>query len=155
MSNWGLIYDQYKDLRYGDTEKHHYKGTGIQSGVGYARQAWSAAGGNPNEFDTYNAKYANTSGTYQDYWNSVSFDNVLSQEREAAAKEAKATQIRKNDQAQSESQYRQLKASEGDSATMTSGNDRSQSGQGATLMSGKEGVMLADTNKKRRTLLGV
>lgn len=154
MSNWGLIYDQYKDLRYGDTAKHHYKGTGIQSGVGYARQAWSAAGGNLDEFDTYEAKYANKSGTYQDYWNSVSFDSVVAKEREAAEKEAKATQIRKNDQAQAESQYRQLKASEGQSTLLTSGNDRSQSGQGATLLSGKENVTLSDNNRKRKTLLG-
>mgnify|MGYP006903041298 CR=1 FL=1 len=150
MADWNNVYNSYKDLGWGQTAKHFYKGTGTKSGQSYAQYAWARDGGNPDEFSMYEQKYADKSGTYQQYWDSVSFGNVVAKER----KEAQANQVRKNDQAREDLMYRQQKASEGQSSLLTSGNDRSQSGQGATLVSGKEGVMLTDANKKRKTLLG-
>ena len=150
MADWNHVYQSYKDLLWGETAKNFYKGSGTKSGYGYAQQAWVQAGGNPDEFGIYEAKYGDKSGTYQQYWDSVSFDNVVDKER----KEVQATQAKKNDKARGDLMYRQQKASEGQSTLLTSGNDRSQSGQGATLVSGKEGVMLSDANKRRKTLLG-
>lgn len=144
--------NETKSMRYGSYDSTWKKVTNDDVPYGYrlALDNWTRDGGIADEFDQYEKKYANRNGTYQDYWDSVSFGNVVARARE----DAKVAQIRKNDQAREDLMYRQQKASEGQSTLLTSGNDRSQSGQGATLISGKEGVMLSDANKKRKTLLG-